>query len=64
MLGGLVILMMLWLVSLPFAAWRHTVLRDYGLSTQNWGGWAVDLLKGCAVGGGDRRGGARPGSTR
>ena len=50
LLGGLVILMMVWLVSLPFAAWRHIVLRDYGLSTQNWGGWAVDLLKSCAVG--------------
>ncbi|MGW5240415.1 M48 family metallopeptidase [Monashia sp. NPDC004114] len=50
LLGGLVILMMLWVVSLPFSAWRHIVLRDYGLSTQGWGGWAVDLLKGCAVG--------------
>jgi STE24 endopeptidase len=49
-LGGLVILMMVWTVSLPFAAWRQTVLRDYGLSTQTWRGWAVDTLKGCAVG--------------
>ena len=50
LVGGLVILMMLWLVALPFRAWRHTVLRDYGLSTQDWGGWAADLFKGCAVG--------------
>jgi STE24 endopeptidase len=49
-LGGLLILLLLWLVSVPFGAWRHTVLRDYGLSTQNWRGWAVDLLKGGAVG--------------
>jgi STE24 endopeptidase len=49
-LGGLVILMLPWLASLPFAAWRHTVLRDVGLSTQNWRGWAVDLLKSAAVG--------------
>lgn len=49
-LGGLVILMLLGLVSLPFGAWRHTVLRDYGLSTQNWRGWAMDLLKSGAVG--------------
>ena len=49
-LGGLVILMLLWVVSLPFGAWRHTVLREYGLSTQNWRGWAVDLLKSGAVG--------------
>src|SRR6478609_6574228 len=50
LVGGLVILMMLWLVALPFRAWRHTVLRDYGLSTQDWGGWAADLFRGCAVG--------------
>jgi STE24 endopeptidase len=49
-LGGLVVLMLLWLAPLPFAAWRHTVLRDYGLSTQTWRGWAVDLLKSGAVG--------------
>jgi STE24 endopeptidase len=49
-LGGLVILMIVWLLSLPFAAWHHTVLRDYGLSTQDWRGWAVDLLKSGAVG--------------
>jgi STE24 endopeptidase len=49
-MGGLAILMLPWLASLPFAAWRHTVLRNYGLSTQNWGGWAVDLLKSGAVG--------------
>lgn len=51
-LGGLVILMLLWLASLPFAAWRNTVRRDYGLSTQNWRGWAVDLFKSGAVGAG------------
>lgn len=50
LLGGLAILLIVWLLSLPFAAWRHTVLRAYGLSTQGWGGWAVDLLKSCAVG--------------
>src|SRR6478752_9141474 len=49
-LGGLVILMLLRLASLPFAAWRHRVLRLYGLSTQSWRGWAGDLLTGAAVG--------------
>ncbi len=49
-MGGLVILMMMWLVALPFSAWRHTVLRHHGLSTQDWGGWAADLFKGYAVG--------------
>ncbi|HEX6057361.1 MAG TPA: M48 family metallopeptidase [Intrasporangium sp.] len=50
LLGGLAILMMVSLVSLPFTAWRHTVLRRYGLSTQNWAGWAVDVLKSFGVG--------------
>jgi STE24 endopeptidase len=49
LLGGLVLLFTLWLVSLPFAARRHIVLRDYGLSTQDWAEWSVDLLKGLGV---------------
>jgi STE24 endopeptidase len=50
LVGGLAILMLLWLVSLPFGAWRHTVLRRYGLSTQGWRAWAGDLLRSLAVG--------------
>jgi STE24 endopeptidase len=50
LLGGLAILLIVWLVSVPFAMWRHSVLRRYGLSTQGWGGWAADLLKMGAVG--------------
>jgi STE24 endopeptidase len=49
--GGLVLLLLLWLLSLPFGAWRHTVLRTFGLSNQTWGGWAVDRLKSGAVAG-------------
>jgi STE24 endopeptidase len=49
-LGGLVIVVIGELVTLPFAAWRHSVVSEYGLSTQTWGGWLVDLLKGYAVG--------------
>ncbi|MEW1955809.1 M48 family metalloprotease [Terrabacter sp. NPDC080008] len=49
-LGGLAVLAIVWLVPLPFAAWRHTVLRRQGLSTQGWGAWAVDLLKGAGLG--------------
>jgi STE24 endopeptidase len=48
-LGGLAVVLVADLVTLPFAAWRHTVLHRYGLSTQGWGGWAVDLLKAYAV---------------
>lgn len=48
-LGGLVVVLVADLLTLPFAAWRHTVLVRYGLSTQTWSGWAVDLLKAYAV---------------
>lgn len=48
-LGGLAVVLAGQLVTLPFTAWRHTVLVRYGLSTQSWGPWAVDQLKGYAV---------------
>lgn len=44
-LGGLAVVLAGQLTVLPFAAWRHVVLRSYGLSTQHWGGWAVDVAK-------------------
>ena len=47
--GGLAVVLLGSLVTLPFAAWRHVVLGRYGLSTQGWDGWAVDVLKGYAV---------------
>jgi STE24 endopeptidase len=50
LLGGLVVVFAAEVVTLPFAAWRQSVLRRYGLSTQGWSGWTVDLLKGFAVG--------------
>jgi STE24 endopeptidase len=49
-LGGLAVVLAGELVTAPFAAWRHTVLVRYGLSTQTWGPWAVDQLKSYAVG--------------
>ncbi len=49
-LGGLAVVLVLELVAVPFAAWRHTVVARYGLSTQGWGGWAADLAKSYAVG--------------
>lgn len=48
-LGGLGVMVLADLLTLPFAAWRRTVLVRYGLSTQGWGGWTVDLLKSYAV---------------
>lgn len=48
-LGGLAVVLVADLVTLPFSAWRHAVVDRYGLSTQGWGGWTVDLLKSYAV---------------
>ncbi|GAA0728222.1 M48 family metallopeptidase [Dactylosporangium roseum] len=50
LLGGLAIVFVGEVVALPLAAWRHTILKRYGLSTQDWGAWTVDVLKGYAVG--------------
>jgi STE24 endopeptidase len=49
LLGGLVIVFIGSVLTLPFAAWSQRVQRDYGLSTQGWGGWIGDVLKGYAV---------------
>jgi len=49
LLGGLVLVAIGEIAVLPLAAWRETVLRRYGLSTQAWAGWLVDLLKGYAI---------------
>ncbi len=48
--GGLAVVFLTGLVTLPLAAWREVIMRRYGLSTQRWGGWAVDVLKGYAIG--------------
>ncbi|MGE5830660.1 MAG: M48 family metallopeptidase, partial [Micromonosporaceae bacterium] len=50
LVGGFAVVFIGELVALPFAAWRETVLRRYGLSTQDWAGWTVDLLKSYAIG--------------
>lgn len=49
LLGGLVVAFAGQIVTLPFAAWRHVVLRRYGLSTQDWGGWFADLGRAAGV---------------
>jgi STE24 endopeptidase len=49
LVGGLVVVFLGALVTVPFSAWGQVVSRRYGLSTQGWGGWTVDLLKGYAV---------------
>lgn len=37
------------LVVLPLSVRGEGVLREYGLSTQDWGAWTADLLKGIGV---------------
>jgi STE24 endopeptidase len=49
-LGGLAVVLLVEVIALPFAAWRHTIVVRYGISTQSWGGWAVDVAKSYAVG--------------
>jgi STE24 endopeptidase len=49
LLGGFALVAIGELAALPLAAWRETILRRYGLSTQTWSAWTVDLLKGYAV---------------
>lgn len=48
-LGGLAVLFVGQAATLPLAAWRHRILVRHGLSTQGWGGWAVDLAKAAAI---------------
>jgi Zn-dependent protease with chaperone function len=48
--GGLLVLFVADVITLPLAAWRHAILVRYGLSTQDWGAWSVDILKGYLVG--------------
>ncbi|GAA4970891.1 M48 family metallopeptidase [Actinoplanes utahensis] len=49
-LGGLAVVLVTELITLPLAAWRHTIVVRYGISTQSWSGWSVDLLKSLGVG--------------
>ncbi len=48
-LGGVAVVLIAQVVTLPISMWRHTVLVRYGLSTQSWGPWVLDLAKSYAV---------------
>jgi Zn-dependent protease with chaperone function len=50
LVGGFVIVLIGEVVSLPLAVWREIVTRRFGLSTQTWRSWTIDLLKGYGVG--------------
>lgn len=47
--GGAIVLLAVRLVTLPFSAWQESVRRQYGLSTRDWGDWALDLARGFGV---------------
>ncbi|MGH3356912.1 MAG: hypothetical protein ACRDOJ_13525, partial [Nocardioidaceae bacterium] len=40
-----VVTLVVWAVTLPLDVWNEMVLRRWGLSTQDWGGWLVDEAK-------------------
>lgn len=48
-LGGIAVTLIGKALTLPFDAAGERVARRYGLSTQTWGNWIVDQLKGLAV---------------
>ena len=48
-LGGLVLVLIVRLATLPLGAWAESVRRDNGLSTRTWSSWAVDVGKGFGV---------------
>ncbi len=48
-LGGLAVSLVVRLATLPLDARAEVVLRRYRLSTQNWGSWLLDQLKGLAL---------------
>ncbi|MDJ0341136.1 M48 family metallopeptidase [Streptomyces sp. H10-C2] len=47
--GGLALVVLRQLVALPFAARVRVVRARFGLVTQGWGGWALDVLRGLLV---------------
>ena len=48
--GGLAVVLVVEAITVPFAARRHVIVVRYGISTQSWAGWAVDMVKAWAVG--------------
>ena len=50
LLGGLAVTAVGRLIVLPLDAWAESVRRRYGLSTQTWGSWLVDVGKSYGVG--------------
>ncbi|HEY9390859.1 MAG TPA: M48 family metallopeptidase [Mycobacteriales bacterium] len=47
--GGVALALVGQLVTVPFAVHNERVFRRYGLSTQDWGSWAADVVRGSAL---------------
>ncbi|GAA0697512.1 hypothetical protein GCM10010193_60550 [Kitasatospora atroaurantiaca] len=47
--GAVVLILLAEAVQLPFTARVRTIRSGYGLVTQGWGGWALDVLRGLAL---------------
>jgi len=47
--GTVVLVLLAEAVQLPFTARVRTIRSGYGLVTQGWGGWALDVLRGLAL---------------
>lgn len=47
--GGLLVLLAVRVLTLPLSAWQESVRREYGLSTRDWAGWALDVVRGFGV---------------
>jgi STE24 endopeptidase len=48
-LGTLAVTVVVRLATLPLRARSETVLREYGLSTQTWASWSLDVVRGVLV---------------
>lgn len=49
LLGGLALVLIVRVLTLPTAAWAESVRRDQGLSTRDWGEWLLDVGRGFAI---------------
>ena len=49
LLGGLAVLVVLRLATLPFGFWAESLRRSAGLSTRSWADWTLDVAKGFGV---------------
>lgn len=48
-LGVLLLTVLVEVLRLPLGVWFELILREYGLSTQDWAGWASDRIKSIGV---------------